>query len=55
MDRFSVISTTYENEESIITARGYKPSTAKQVVQWAGAAKFRRLGSPCRSRRGRCC
>lgn len=39
MDRFSVITTTYENEEGIITARGYKASTAKQVVRWADGVR----------------
>lgn len=34
MDRFTVISTVYENEEAIITARGYSSRTAHQVVSW---------------------
>ena len=35
MDRFSMISTSYENEEGILTSRGFKAGTAKQVVRWA--------------------
>lgn len=35
MDRFSVITTTYENEEGIITARGYTARTANGLVNWA--------------------
>lgn len=35
MDRFTVLSTTYENEEAIIKARGYSARTANGLVNWA--------------------
>jgi hypothetical protein len=35
MDRFSVITTTYEHEQNILMARGYKRQTAREVVMWA--------------------
>jgi len=39
LDRLSFISTGYENEVKILTARGYKVRTAEQIVEWAQATR----------------
>lgn len=35
LDRITVISTGYENEEAILTGRGYGKKTADKLVKWA--------------------
>jgi len=41
LDRLSFISTTYENEDRILMARGYKSKLSKQIVKWAETTRNR--------------